>query len=115
MGLAFLEKVGNVTTDTPGTGGGGGEGLDINGIIEQYYVYAGDNISAGDFVNFIEGIANRTITEGVAVDTSEFLINTITRDYAYRHQALLLSDQKRIVLTHSYSSNIYVCVLNHTK
>lgn len=111
MGLAFLEKVGNVTTDTPGTGGGGGEGLDINGIIEQYYVYAGDNISAGDFVNFIEGIANRTITEGVAVDTSEFLINTITRDYAYRHQALLLSDQKRIVLTHSYSSNIYVCVL----
>lgn len=102
----------SVTTGGGGEGSGsGGDGFDINGIIEEYYVYAGDNISAGDFVNFVEGIANRTITEGVSVDTSEFLINTITRDYAYRHQALLLSDQKRIVLTHSYSSNIYVCVL----
>ena len=28
-------------------------GLDINGIIEEYYV-SGDKISAGDFVKFVE-------------------------------------------------------------
>lgn len=37
-------------------------GLDINGVIESYYVYAGENVNAGDFVEFIEGIADKTST-----------------------------------------------------
>ena len=42
-------------------------GMSINGIIQDYYVYAGENISAGDFVEFINGVASRT-TE-TSVDT----------------------------------------------
>lgn len=45
----------------------GGVGLDINGLITDYYVYAGSKVSAGDFVEFINGIADeRTET---SVDT----------------------------------------------
>lgn len=35
-------------------------GLGINGIIQDYYVYAGEKVNAGDFVEFINGIANTT-------------------------------------------------------
>lgn len=104
------------TVQSVTTGGGetpspGGDEFNINGIIEEYYVYAGDNISAGDFVNYIEGIANRVITNGVSVDTTETIINNITRSYAYRCRALLLEDQKRVLLTHSYSSHLYIQLL----
>ena len=34
------------------------KGTAINGVIENYYVYAGENISAGDFVNFVNGVSN---------------------------------------------------------
>lgn len=37
---------------------GGSGGLDINGVIEDYYVYAGENVNAGDFVEFINGVAS---------------------------------------------------------
>ena len=40
----------------------------INGIIEDYYAYAGENISAGDFVEFINGVAEK-IDYGTSVDT----------------------------------------------
>lgn len=33
--------------------GGSGGGLDINGIVQAYAVYAGETISAGDFVEFV--------------------------------------------------------------
>lgn len=46
----------------------GGNGLKINGIIEDYYAYAGENISAGDFVEFVKGIASGTIE--TSVDTA---------------------------------------------
>lgn len=45
----------------------GGSGLKINGIIQDYYAYAGENISAGDFVEFVNGVAGQT-TE-TSVDT----------------------------------------------
>ena len=38
----------------------GGSGLDINGIIQDYYVYAGTNVNAGDFVEFVNGVAGQT-------------------------------------------------------
>ena len=38
------------------------QGVDIQGIIDDYYAYAGENISAGDFVEFVNGIASRTAT-----------------------------------------------------
>ena len=44
-------------------------GLDINGIIESYYVYAGENISAGDFVEFVNGVAGK-VNAGQIIETS---------------------------------------------
>ena len=38
---------------------GGASGLNINGIIEDYYVYAGEKVNAGDFVEFVNGIAGK--------------------------------------------------------
>lgn len=105
-----LNNLATTVQSVPTDSGSGGE-FNINGIIEEYYVYAGENISAGDFVNYIEGIANKTITPGVAVDTTETIINNLTRDYAYKAKALLLEDQKRILLTHSYSSDLYIVLL----
>lgn len=34
-------------------------GININGIIKDYYAYAGENISAGDFVEFVNGVAGQ--------------------------------------------------------
>lgn len=36
------------------------QGVDIQGIVDDYYAYAGENISAGDFVEFINGVARST-------------------------------------------------------
>ena len=35
----------------------GGAGFDINGIIKDYYVYAGETVNVGDFVEFVNGVA----------------------------------------------------------
>lgn len=37
-------------------------GTNINGIIKDYHAYAGENISAGDLVEFINGVASQTTT-----------------------------------------------------
>ena len=37
----------------------GGSGLDINGIIKDFYVAAGEKVSTGDFVEFINGVAGK--------------------------------------------------------
>ena len=47
-----LENLANTIDSIPA---GGGDAI-INGLIENYYVYAGENISAGDFVNFATGV-----------------------------------------------------------
>lgn len=36
-------------------------GTNINGILKDYHAYAGENISAGDLVEYINGIASKTI------------------------------------------------------
>jgi hypothetical protein len=62
---AINEKGGSVTTATPfhmypnaitqlSGGGGTGEGVVINGLIESYKVKADETINAGDFVDFFE-------------------------------------------------------------
>ena len=42
--------------------------MNIDGIIEDYYVYAGENISAGDFVKYINGISSM-VDYGTSSDT----------------------------------------------
>ena len=44
-------------------------GMTINGVIEEYYAYAGQTISPGDFVKFVNGIAEYKNYGTVAADT----------------------------------------------
>ena len=48
-----------------------GSGLNINGIIQDYYVYAGEKVSAGDFVEFVNGVASRTTETSGDIVVSE--------------------------------------------
>ena len=45
-------------------------GTNINGIIKDYYVYAGSNVSAGDLVEYINGVAGQTTETQVRPTTS---------------------------------------------
>lgn len=56
---AFASEIGNIES-------GGGGGLAINGIIEQYKVNAGATVNAGDFVEFV----NKWGSNNVLEDTS---------------------------------------------
>ena len=79
--------------------GGGGTG--IQGIIENYYVYAGSNVSAGDLVEYINGIASQT-TE-TSVDTQ---LSSIEKTGSAISAIKL--DDSRIFIAHSYGKNYHL-------
>lgn len=89
-------------------------GISINGIIEDYYAYAGENISAGDFVEFINGIAGST--SETSVDTP--IIEGIGAGYII--SAVKLSTNK-VFIAHGDNSSVsnsklygVVCVITNT-
>ena len=82
---------------------GGSGGLDINGIIEDYYVYAGENVNAGDFVEFINGIAGSASEAGV--DTQ--LCTDTNTAYIGRISAVELTDGN-VFIAHSYGTSYYL-------
>ena len=86
----------------------GGSGLNINGIIEDYYVYAGENVNAGDFVEFINGIAGKST--GTSEDTSTGTGNLNTSIYI---KAIEL-DEKRVLVSYKKSDYLYgvVCSIS---
>lgn len=82
-------------------------GMSINGIIKDYYAYAGENISAGDLVEYVNGVAGKT-DYGESVDTQ--LINST---YAGLTISAVALDENRVFIAHSYSSytNLYGMVV----
>lgn len=87
-------------------------GLDINGVIEDYYVYAGENINAGDFVEFVNGIGSHTSKTETSSDTA--LVG-----YSMTMSACKLSDTSVFIAhgsgtSESSSNYLYgiVCVIN---
>ena len=66
----------------------GGESLEINGIIEDYYVYAGESVNTGDFVEFVQGVASQKI------ETSK--VSVVDNTYAYAYACKI--DEKRVFL-----------------
>lgn len=76
--------------------GGGGTG--IKGIIENYYVYAGSNVSAGDLVEYINGIASQTTETSVDTQLSSM------QNSGNAISAVKL-DGSRIFIAHMYSPN----------
>ena len=89
-----------------------GSGGKINGIIEDYYVYAGEKVSAGDFVEFINGVASQK-TE-TSVDTA---IKDTGASTAYYISAVALDDTRVFIAHTIYENSIYVlygvvCIIN---
>jgi hypothetical protein len=76
----------------------GGGGIDINGIVESYKVAAGETISAGDFVEFVNKITETNLYSTYkAVDLEPYYIS-----------AYLLNETKILLLYHSYSEQLYI-------
>lgn len=73
-------------------------GMNINGIIKDYHVYAGENVSAGDLVEYINGIASQRIETSSDV---RLLETTQTADFI----SALALDDKRVFIAHSYGSD----------
>lgn len=81
----------------------GGSGLNINGIIEDYYVYAGENVNAGDFVEFVNGVAG---TENNGSNSAKQIFATGSKFTSYV-KATYLGDNK-VFLALRYSGDYYV-------
>ena len=77
-------------------------GMSINGIIKDYYAYARENISAGDLVEYINGVASK-IDCGTSVDTQ-----LSTESYTGRTISAVALDNNRVFIAHSYQSSYYL-------
>ena len=80
---------------------GGGGGIKINGIIEQYRVSAGKNINAGDFVQFVNDIGQET-----------GLINQ--DEYSYNGSSAVKINENKIVVFHGgrfHGSELYATLI----
>lgn len=88
--------------------------FNINGIIEDYYVYAGENISAGDFVEFVRGVSNQVVETSVDNELNS------TKGSGYANIAVLQLDTDRVLILHLIDSTNYylagmICTFIGTK
>lgn len=74
-------------------GSSGGGDLDINGIIEEYQVLAGENISAGDFVEFVTNIHEK--------------LNITTRS-CYEAPSCILLENNKVFIAYPYTDSLYL-------
>lgn len=75
---------------------------DINGLIKEYYVYAGENIKAGDLVEFVNGIASK----GNVYSTSQST-EIVTEKTSRLFEALKISENKVLIL-YAQGSNYHL-------
>ena len=68
-------------------------GIDIDGLIQDYKVYAGQNVSAGDFVKYIEGMAG-----GTPKVSGTYYVGASTATTSYGVQAVLVSERKVLLV-----------------
>lgn len=76
-----------------GSGGSSGGGLDINGIIEEYQVLAGENINAGDFVEFI---------------TNTYKALNSSSNSCNNGPSCILLENNKVFIAHTYGSSDYL-------
>lgn len=99
----------SIINNMPNVGGG----MNINGIIKDYYVYAGENISTGDLVEFINGVAGKT-DYGESVDT-----DLVSSKYAGYIISAVVLDENRVFIAHSVSTSYFlhgvVVTINNTE
>lgn len=73
-------------------------GMSINGIIKDYYAYAGEEIKAGDLVEYINGVASKTdygVSEDIAIDN--------TNENTGAEISAVQLDESRVFIAHSRS------------
>ena len=78
-------------------------GVDIDGIIQSYYVYAGENISAGSFVEFVNGVASQVTGGG-----NQYQITSSTTIYI---NACVINTNK-VFIMYTISSQGYAKIIN---
>lgn len=85
-------------------------GIDIQGIVNQYQIQSGENISAGDFIEFINNYGNN-ITKGT--DTQ---LNSNNYSGYPPLSAVTLSSNKVFVVSSYDNSKLYgqVCTINNS-
>lgn len=76
-------------------------GTNINGIIKDYHAYAGENISAGDLVEYINGVSGQTDYGA----SSPVPINITTEKAGYNGISAVQLDDDRVFITYSYRSS----------
>lgn len=77
-------------------------GTNINGIIKDYHAYAGENISAGDLVEYINGIASK-VDYGTSKDTA-----IDTAEYSGREISAVELDNNRVFIAFAPDSTYYL-------
>lgn len=75
---------------------------EIDGLIKHYFAYAGENISVGDFVEFINGVASQT-----TVTSADTPISSKTNRDGWRISATAL-DENKVFIAHSSSTSFYL-------
>ena len=68
-------------------------GIEVNGLIKEYQVFAGENISAGDFVEYINNVYKELNS---SVGSS------------YKTPSCILLEENKVFIAHSYSSSSYL-------
>lgn len=92
----------SIINNMPQKGGAG-----INGIIEQYYVAAGETVNAGDFVEFVNGVGNRSSDYGKSQ-------RQLLHDGAYTGWTIkaVALDSTKVLIIHTWLSSFYLyCTL----
>lgn len=80
----------------------GGGGFKINGIIQDYYAYAGEKVEIGDFVEFING------KSGTRTETSaDTMLDDTTFESGHAITAVEL-DSNRVFIAHSGAATRYL-------
>ena len=75
-------------------------GMTVEGLIEEYKVYAGEEITAGGFVEFVEAIVGQKV--GNSTDTR------ISEETGTAHSmSAVVLDDTRVFIAHSYNASSY--------
>ena len=92
-------------------------GMSINGIIKDYYAYAGENISAGDLVEYVNGVAGQTT--GTTTETSASTKLCTWVKSGEKIDAVALDESRVFIAFHDDSTYPYlygvVCTIEGTK
>lgn len=71
-----------------------GGGVEINGLIEEYKVYAGETINAGDFVDFITNVFKQ--------------LNSTKQSYYSSTASCVLLEPNKVFIAHGYNNTAYL-------